>query len=73
MDIANTKLKKIDRIFKSVSLYDFDKVICNEEPCNLYNKKEDLIFFTDNTYLTVKIYKIIFQNFKQWFKLNYEN
>ena len=38
-------------MFDNVKLYNFDNLICENEPFNLYNKNKDLIYFTDNTHL----------------------
>ena len=49
---VNEKLQKINQMFDNVKLYNFDNLICENEPCNLYNKNKDLIYFTDNTHLS---------------------
>jgi peptidoglycan/LPS O-acetylase OafA/YrhL len=70
---VNEKLKKIEKMFDNVTLYNFDHIICKSAPCNLYNKKNDLIYFTDNTHLTVEAAQLISQNFETWFRkeINY--
>lgn len=65
---VNEKLRKIDEMFENVTLYDFNNLICKNEPCNLFNKKIDLIYFTDNTHLTVEAAKLVSRNFEIWFK-----
>lgn len=65
---VNEKLKKISEIFDNVTLYNFNNIICKNTPCNLYNKKNDLIYFTDNTHLTVEAAQLISQNFETWFR-----
>lgn len=65
---VNEKLKKISEIFDNVTLYNFNNIICKNAPCNLYNKKNDLIYFTDNTHLTVEAAQLISQNFETWFR-----
>ena len=55
-------------MFDNITLYNFDTLICKTSPCNLYNKKDDLIYFTDNTHLTVEAAKLISQHFEMWFK-----
>ena len=58
-------------MFENVKLYNFDNLICKNEPCNLYNKKEDLIYFTDNTHLSAEAAKLISKNFEIWFRSEY--
>ena len=68
---VNEKLRKINQMFENVKLYNFDNLICKNEPCNLYNKKEDLIYFTDNTHLSAEAAKLISKNFEIWFRSEY--
>ena len=60
-------------MFDNVAIYDFDNLICNSEPCNLFNKKNNLIYFTDNTYLTAEAAKLISKDFEIWFRNELSN
>ena len=68
INIVNKKLEKISMLFDNVVLFDFNDLICTSANCSLYNKKDNLIYFTDNTHLTLEFANLISQHFEEWFK-----
>jgi peptidoglycan/LPS O-acetylase OafA/YrhL len=68
INIVNKKLEKISMLFDNVALFDFNDLICTSANCSLYNKKDNLIYFTDNTHLTLEFANLISQHFEEWFK-----
>ena len=67
IDIVNDKLKKISVLFDNIKFFDFNNLICKTKDCNLYNKNMDLIYFTDNTHLTLEFAELVSQYFEKWF------
>ena len=68
INVVNEKLEKISTLFSNVKLFDFNDLICKNESCNLYNKKNNLIYFTDNTHITLEFAEVISQYFEIWFR-----
>ena len=68
INVVNEKLEKISTLFSNVKLFDFNDLICKNENCNLYNKKNNLIYFTDNTHITLEFAEVISQYFEIWFR-----
>ena len=66
--IVNEKLEKISKLFSNVKLFDLNDLICKNEKCNLYNKKNSMIFFTDNTHITSEFAELISHYFEIWFR-----
>ena len=66
--IFNEKLEKISKLFSNVKLFDLNDLICKNEKCNLYNKKNSMIFFTDNTHITSEFAELISHYFEIWFR-----
>ena len=64
-------VKKLPLLFDNVSFFDFNNLICGDINCNLYNKKNNLIYFTDNTHLTFEFAQLISQSFEKWFEDEY--
>ena len=73
IDTVNKKLEEISVLFNNVALFDFNNLICTSANCSLYNKKNDLIYFTDNTHLTFEFADLISDHFEEWFKSRYLN
>jgi len=73
IDTVNKKLEEISVLFNNVALFDFNDLICTSANCSLYNKKNDLIYFTDNTHLTFEFADLISDHFEEWFKSKYLN
>ena len=73
IDTVNKKLEEISALFNNVALFDFNDLICTSANCSLYNKKNDLIYFTDNTHLTFEFADLISDHFEEWFKSTYLN
>ncbi len=71
IDIVNKKLEKLPLLFDNVSFFDFNNLICGGINCNLYNKENNLIYFTDNTHLTFEFAQLISQYFEKWFEDEY--
>ena len=71
IDVVNKKLEKLPLLFDNVSFFDFNNLICGDINCNLYNKKNNLIYFTDNTHLTFEFAQLISQSFEKWFEDEY--
>ena len=71
IDVVNKKLEKLPLLFDNVSFFDFNNLICGDINCNLYNKKNNLIYFTDNTHLTFEFAQLISQYFEKWFEDEY--
>ena len=63
----NKKLSLLDMEFKNIKFFDFNKVLCNSLKCNLYDKNNDIIYFTDNTHLTKEAADLISLDFEKWF------
>ena len=68
INTVNKKLEKISMLFNNVKFFDFNDLICEDENCNLYNKKNNLIYFTDNTHITLEFAELVSQYFDIWFK-----
>ena len=71
IDIVNKKLEKLSLLFDNVTFFDFNNLICDDENCNLYNKENNLIYFTDNTHLTFEFAQLVSQYFEKWFEDEY--
>ena len=71
IDIVNKKLEKLPLLFDNVSFFDFNNLVCGDINCNLYNKENNLIYFTDNTHLTFEFAQLISQYFEKWFEDEY--
>ncbi len=67
IDIVNDKLKKISVLFDNIKFFDFNDLICKTKDCYLYNKDINLIYFTDNTHLTLEFAELVSQYFEKWF------
>jgi peptidoglycan/LPS O-acetylase OafA/YrhL len=68
---VNKKLEKLLLLFDNITFFDFNDLICKTDNCNLYNEENNLIYFTDNTHLTLEFAEFISQYFEKWFKNEY--
>ena len=73
IDIVNKKLEKLPILFDNVVLFGFNDLICGDINCNLYDKENNLIYFTDNTHLSFEFAELISQYFEKWFENKYSD
>ncbi len=71
IDEVNKKLYKLAELFSNIKLFEFNNLVCGDKNCNLYDSKNNLIFFTDNTHLSYEFANVISPVFERWFKNEY--